>query len=149
MGRQPSEQRGERPRPSWAIPSRERGSRRQWMTAYPTEYEILRDNAKRNRKNMTDAEDVFWSIAKGSALGQRCLRQHIIGSYIVDFLFRKSKVIVEIDGGYHFTEDQQREDAIRQDWLEHQGYKVMRFTNEQVLYETDKTICEIKRQLSW
>lgn len=119
------------------------------MTADPTEYEILRDNAKRNRKNMTDAEDVFWSIAKGSALGQRCLRQHIIGSYIVDFLFRRSKVIVEIDGGYHFTEDQQREDAIRQDWLEHQGYKVMRFINEQVLYETDKTICEIKRQLSW
>ena len=96
---------------------------------------------------MTEAESAFWSMVKDSALGQRCLRQHIIGCYIVDFLFRKSKVIVEIDGGYHFTEEQQREDASRQDWLEHQGYKVLRFTNEQVLFDTDNTINEIKKQL--
>ena len=118
-----------------------------WMTADPTEYELLKDNAKSNRKNMTEAESIFWSLVKGGSLGQRCLRQHIIGDYIVDFLFRKSKVIVEIDGGYHFTEKQQTDDAVRTDWLEQQGYKVIRFTNEQVLCDTDNVIEELKKSL--
>lgn len=87
--------------------------RRVWMTADPMEYELMKENARSNRKNMTEAESVFWSLVKGGSLGQRCLRQHIIGDYIVDFLFRKSKVVVEIDGGYHFTEEQQKDDVIR------------------------------------
>ena len=122
-----------------------RGSR--WMTADPMEYELLKDNARSNRKNMTEAESVFWSLVKGGLLGQRCLRQHIIGDYIVDFLFRKSKVVVEIDGGCHFTEEQQKDDVMRTDWLEHQGYKVVRFTNEKVLCDTDNMINELKRRL--
>ena len=124
------------------------GFRRVWMTADPSEYGLLKKNARSNRKNMTEAESVFWSLAKGGSLGQRCLRQHIIGDYIVDFLFRKSKVVVEIDGGYHFTEEQQTEDAIRTDWLEHQGYKVVRFTNEQVLCDADNVINELFQELS-
>lgn len=121
---------------------------RSWMTADPMEYELLKENARNNRKNMTEAESAFWSMVQGSALGERCLRQHIIGGYIVDFLFRKSKLIVELDGGYHFTEEQQKEDAIRQEWLEQQGYKVLRLTNEQVLFDTDKSIKEIKNHLN-
>ena len=117
------------------------------MTADPIEYGLLKENAKANRKNMTEAESMFWSLVKGSSLGQRCLRQHIIGEYIVDFLFRKSKIVVEIDGGYHFTEEQQQEDAIRTDWLEHQGYKVVRFTNEQVFCDTDNMINELRKVL--
>ena len=124
------------------------GSRSKWMTAAPTEYELLKENAKSNRKNMTEAESVFWSMVKGSALGQRCLRQHIIGDYIVDFLFRKSKLVVEIDGGYHFTGEQQEDDALRTDWLEHQGYKIIRFKNEQVLFDTNKVIERLKVSLS-
>ena len=118
-----------------------------WMTADSMEYELLKENARGNRKNMTEAESIFWSLVKGGSLGQRCLRQHIIGDYIVDFLFRKSKVIVEIDGGYHFTEKQQTDDAVRTDWLEQQGYKVIRFTNEQVLCDTDNVINELKKSL--
>ena len=118
-----------------------------WMTADSMEYELLKENARGNRKNMTEAESIFWSLVKGGSLGQRCLRQHIIGDYIVDFLFRKSKVIVEIDGGYHFTEKQQTDDAVRTDWLEQQGYKVIRFTNEQVLCDTDNVIEELKKSL--
>lgn len=117
------------------------------MTADPLDYELLKENAKVNRNNMTEAESAFWGMVKGSALGQKCLRQHIIGDYIVDFFFRKSKVIVEIDGGYHFTEEQQREDAVRQDWLEQMGYKVIRFTNEQVLFDTNNVIVQIKQNL--
>lgn len=117
------------------------------MTGDPIEYELLKRNARKNRKKMTEAESVFWQIVKGKALGERCLRQHVIGDYIVDFLFRRSKIIIEIDGGYHFTEEQQENDAIRQKWLESQGYKILRFTNEQVLVDTDKTIDAIKEIL--
>ena len=119
-----------------------------WMVADTMEYELLKENAKANRNNMTEAESAFWSLAKGSGLGEKCRRLYIIGEYIVDFFFRKSMLIVELDGGYHFTEEQQKEDAIRQDWLEHKGYKVLRFTNEQILFDTDNVIVEIKSHLS-
>ena len=118
-----------------------------WMVADTMEYRLLKENAKANRNNMTEAESAFWSLAKGSGLGEKCRRQYIIGEYIVDFFFRKSMLIVELDGGYHFTEEQQKEDAIRQDWLEHMGYKVLRFTNEEVLFNTENVISKIKFNL--
>jgi len=117
---------------------------RQWQTADPLDYDLLKANARANRNNMTEAESAFWQIVKGNAFGQRCIRQHIIGDYIVDFLFRKSKLVVEIDGGYHFTEEQKHDDEVRTDWLEHMGYKVIRFTNEEVLFDTEKVINVIK-----
>ena len=118
-----------------------------WMVADTMEYELLKENAKANRNNMTEAESAFWSFAKGSGLGEKCRRQYIIGEYIVDFFFRKSMLIVELDGGYHFTEEQQKEDAIRQSRLEHMGYNVLRFTNEEVLLDTDNMISKIKFNL--
>ena len=118
-----------------------------WMVADTMEYELLKENAKANRNNMTEAESAFWSLAKGSGLGEKCRRQYIIGEYIVDFFFRKSMLIVELDGGYHFTEEHQKEDTIRQSWLEHMGYNVLRFTNEEVLLDTDNMISKIKFNL--
>ena len=105
------------------------------------------NNTTEEKSSSTEAESIFWSLVKGNLLGQRCLRQHVIGDYIVDFLFRRSKVVVEIDGGYHFTAEQQQDDAQRSEWLERKGYKVIRFTNEQVLFETDKVIEELKKSL--
>ncbi len=118
-----------------------------WQVADTIEYGLLKDNAKANRNNQTEAESFFWNLAKSNGLGEKCRRQYIIGQYIVDFLFRKSLLIVEIDGGYHMTEKQQEEDAVRQKWLENKGYTVLRFTNEQVLYDTDTTINKIKEKL--
>ena len=118
-----------------------------WMVADTMEYELLKENAKANRNNMTEAESAFWLLAKGSGLGEKCRRQYIIGEYIVDFFFRKSMLIVELDGGYHFNEEQQKEDAIRQDWLEHMGYRIIRFTNEEVLFNTEKMIERVKESL--
>ena len=117
------------------------------MTACVLDYDLLKENARKNRNNMTEAESAFWTLAKGSAFGQRCIRQHIIGEYIVDFLFRKSKVVVEIDGGYHFTDEQQRLDQQRTEWLEANGYRVIRFTNEEVLFDPDNTVHKIKEIL--
>lgn len=118
------------------------------MVADTIDYCLLKDNAKANRRNMTEAESAFWQMAKGSGFGEKCRRQYIIGQYIVDFFFRKSMLIVELDGGYHFTEEQQREDAIRQDWLEHMGYKILRFKNEEVLINTEKIFNKVKHYLT-
>ena len=116
-----------------------------WKVANSVEYSLLKQNAQENRANQTEAESVFWSYAKSNGLGQKCRRQYIIGQYIVDFFFRESLLIVEIDGDYHFTEEQQIEDIIRQNWLEQNGYTVLRFTNNQILLDIDKTIETIKQ----
>ena len=118
-----------------------------WQVADPLAYTILKENSKNNRRNLTTAETVFWKIAKSSGLGEKCRRQYIIGQYIVDFFFRKSKLIVEIDGAYHFSDEQQKEDAIRQEWLEKMGYTVIRFTNEDILFNTENVINQIKSKL--
>lgn len=121
---------------------------KEWQVADTIEYELLKENAKANRNNMTEAEFAFWQLSKASGLGEKCRRQYIIGEYIVDFFFRKSMLIVELDGGYHFTEEQQKEDVIRQGWLEHIGYRIIRFTNEEVLFNTEKVIEKVKRSLN-
>ena len=118
-----------------------------WQVADPLAYTILKENSKNNRRNLTTAETVFWKIAKSSGLGEKCRRQYIIGQYIVDFFFRKSKLIVELDGAYHFSDEQQKEDVIRQEWLEQMGYTVIRFTNEDILFNTEKVITHIKSKL--
>ena len=120
---------------------------REWQVADTMEYGLLKENAKNNRHNQTEAEYVFWGLVRANGLGEKCRRQYVIGQYIVDFFFRKSMLIVELDGGYHFTEEQQEEDTIRQDWLEHQGYKVLRLTNEQILFDTNKSLEIIKQYL--
>ncbi len=127
---------------------REGSSSPKWHTADVLDYGLLKEDAKANRIKQTEAESVFWNIVKSNGLGQKCRRQYIIGQYIVDFFFRQSLLIVEIDGGYHFTGQQQREDAIRQDWLEHMGYKLLRFTNEEVLFDTDEVIEKMKLNLN-
>ena len=68
-----------------------------WQVEDTIDYALLKENAKANRRNLTEAESIFWNIAKSSGLGQKCRRQYIIGQYIVDFFFRQSLVIVEID----------------------------------------------------
>lgn len=120
----------------------------EWRSASPDCYMLLKDFARQNRNNMTEAESVFWSLVKGNALGHKFLRQHIIGDYIVDFLCRDKSLVVEIDGGYHAERQQQEDDAIRQEWLEHVGYKVIRFTNEQVLFDTENTIKTILKYVN-
>lgn len=118
-----------------------------WQTSDIAEYSNLKANAKSNRDNMTKAESVFWSFAKSSGLGQKCRRQYIIGRYIVDFFFRKSMLIIELDGGYHSTEQQQDHDSTRQDYLERQGYRILRFTNEEVLQAANNVIEIVKQNL--
>jgi adenine-specific DNA-methyltransferase len=87
-------------------------------------------NARRLRKNPTDAEKRLWRYLRDKQLGgHRFRRQQPIGPYIVDFFCPQIGVVIEIDGGQHSPET----DDNRTRWLEAGGYRVIRFWNNDVL----------------
>ena len=118
-----------------------------FKTAHPFNYEILKENAKENRKHQTEAEAALWEVLRANQLGEKFRRQHVIGDFIVDFVALNSKLVIEVDGAYHNNAEQMEADKLRSEFLNEAGFKVLRFTNEQVLQDTDNTIKEIKANL--
>jgi len=88
--------------------------------------------AKTLRKNCTDTERLLWRHLGAKHMeGHKFRRQEPIGNYIVDFVCQKKKIVIEVDGGQHSVERER--DFERDKWLEGQGYKVLRFWNNEVL----------------
>lgn len=114
-----------------------------YKSSSPDRYLMLREYARRNRENATLAEQYLWEHLRGKTLGVDFLRQHIIGDYIVDFVSRHDGLVIEVDGGYHSAPQQQQEDVIRENYLERMGYHVMRFSNEEILFNIDSVIKQI------
>lgn len=110
-------------------------------------YVLLRENALKMRNNPTEAERFLWNVLRGNRLGYKFRRQHIVGDYIADFACISKGLIIEIDGGYHNNEAQQESDLQRTEYLNQRGFKVLRFTNEQVLNTLDNVINSIKNEL--
>ena len=108
-------------------------------------YGLLKAFARENRKNATLAERVLWEYLREGVSGERFLRQHIIGDCIVDFVSFHGGLVIEVDGGYHAEPRQQEDDAIREDYLEKRGYHIIRFTNEEVLYDIDNVLDQIEK----
>ena len=115
-----------------------------YKTATGDTYGLLKSFARENRRNQTEAESVLWTYLRGNALGTKFLRQHILGDYIGDFVSTEKKIVIEIDGGYHLQDSQIIRDANRTRFLEQMGYTVVRFSNEEVLMDTDNVIIKIK-----
>ena len=113
-------------------------------TADPTLYDVLKKNAEDMRKNPTEAEEVLWKALKGKGLDHKFRRQHIIGDYIVDFFCNELNLTIEIDGGYHFTPEQRDADDRRTAELMKMGYTELRFKNEEVLFNLDNVLSQIK-----
>ncbi|MBC7845879.1 MAG: endonuclease domain-containing protein [Flavobacterium sp.] len=102
-------------------------------------------NAKKLRENPTEAEELLWLALRNNQVdGYKFRRQHPISIYIADFYCHKLKLVIEIDGGYHLTEEQQVLDKERTCTIEFQGLKVVRFTNEDVLLKLPEVIDKIK-----
>ena len=118
-----------------------------YQNADPAYYSQLKDWAREMRFNPTEAESILRNRLRANALGHKFLFQYIIGQYIADFLCPDSKLIIEVDGEYHLNPIQQYDDELRGQCLEQMGYKVIRFTNEQVLNDIDNVINVIKRYL--
>lgn len=78
--------------------------------------------------------------------GQRYQRQHPIGEYIVDFVCLKKKLIIEIDGGHHNLESEITKDESRTKWLESEGYRVIRFWNNDAITNIDGVITRIMQE---
>ena len=95
---------------------------------------VLREHARRMRREPTLAEARFWHYAKDRGIGGMKFRRQVgVGPYIADFLCAEAWLIVEIDGGQH-TEDR---DGERDAFLAAQGYRVLRFWNSDVLTDMD------------
>src|SRR6266700_4027143 len=89
--------------------------------------------ARKLRLTPTDAEIRLWSRLRRKQLeGFRFRRQHPLGPYVVDFFCPETKLVVEVDGGQHADDG-----ATRTHWIEGQGYRVIRFWNNDVLANTD------------
>jgi very-short-patch-repair endonuclease len=89
--------------------------------------------ARKLRVDETEEEYFLWSDLRGRRLnGYKFARQTPLGSYIVDFLNRDTRLIVELDGGQH---SESGYDDERTKWLNSQGYSVIRFWNNEVRFE--------------
>jgi len=92
-----------------------------------------RGQAQQLRRAPTDAERKLWYLLRSlKPLGMHFRRQAPVGIYIADFAWHAGKLIVELDGSQH-AEARRSYDARRTQWLESQGYRVMRFWNNDVL----------------
>ena len=112
------------------------------------QYPLLWAFAKENRNNPTEAEELLWFYLSNKQLGIRFRRQHIIGQYIADFACLEKKLVIELDGGYHSLPEQQINDEQRTAALQELGYRVIRFTNEELFNGIDLVLNKIKNALN-
>ncbi|MBA6315352.1 leucine--tRNA ligase [Cellulophaga baltica] len=126
-------------------PSKGEGATPGYMTGGNNAH-LLLERAKEMRNNPTEAEAILWERLKGKNIGDKFRRQHLIADFIVDFVCLSKKLIVEVDGAIH--EEQKEADQSRTDVLNARGFKVVRFTNEQVIGDLDAVLNNIITELS-
>ena len=120
------------------------GEQYPYQTADPQIYGLLKAFAAKNKAFPTRAESLVWNYLRANQMGVRYHRQHIIGNYIADFACLSLNLIIEIDGLYHSLPEQQIRDEERTNWLENNGFKVVRFTNDDILYNLENVLERIK-----
>jgi very-short-patch-repair endonuclease len=97
-------------------------------------------HVKHLRTFMTDAEQKLWRVLRSRGVGLKFRRQVPLGPYIVDFACFDSKLIVELDGGQHAESER---DAKRDRYFTGQGYRVLRFWNNDVLKNMEGVLTRI------
>jgi very-short-patch-repair endonuclease len=98
----------------------------------PRTDEVLLKRAKAMRSELTQPERELWTALRAKRFENvKFSRQVVIGPYIVDFVARLRKLVIELDGDTHAGNE--RRDARRTAWLEQQGYRVIRFNNSDVM----------------
>ncbi|MGB4775334.1 MAG: DUF559 domain-containing protein, partial [Daejeonella sp.] len=116
-----------------------------YETSDPGLWEILKANSRANRHNPTDAENALWQSIRNNQTGYKIRRQHVVDGYIADFICLKKGLIIEVDGDYH--KDFQSEDELRTSILNDLGFEVIRFSNKEVISNTDAVVQQIKTKL--
>lgn len=106
----------------------------------------LRDNAKRLRREQTDAESRLWYHLRAHRfLRLKFKRQKPLGQYIVDFVCHEQALVIEIDGGQHA--ERAAYDRTRDEWLRAEGYTVLRFWNVDVMQQLDGVLERIREEV--
>lgn len=101
--------------------------------------------SRKLRANQTDAETKLWHRIRNRQIsGFKFVRQEPIGNYICDFVCRDQCLVVEVDGGQHL---ESKSDETRDVWLAGQGYRVMRFWNNDVLSNIDGVLTMLDKAL--
>jgi very-short-patch-repair endonuclease len=94
---------------------------------------------------MTDAERLLWSKLKANQLGVKFRRQQPIENYIVDFVCFNKKLIIELDGGQHF---ESKKDRLRDKWFQRNGFRILRFWNNEVLGNIEGVLEVIREKIT-
>ena len=93
----------------------------------------LKSLSRQLRNNTTEAEKLLWSKIRGKQLrGYQFYRQRIIGNYIVDFYCPKARLVIELDGGQHYSNEGLEKDKIRDDYMREHKLRVLRFSDRDV-----------------
>ncbi|MFQ3168752.1 MAG: very-short-patch-repair endonuclease [Limisphaerales bacterium] len=101
--------------------------------------------AKALRQNKTWAENEVWSWLRAKRFSEfKFRRQHPVGHYVLDFFCNEAKLAIELDGSGHGYPERQKQDQLRDDWLEERGIEVLRIWNSRI--RTDK---EMVRRMIW
>ena len=103
--------------------------------------------ARQLRSNATEAEKLLWKHLRAKRFeGFKFKRQKPIGRYIVDFVCLEKRLVIEVDGGQHM--DDATRDVNRSEWIEQQGYRVMRFWNNDVLSNIEGVLFTVEKELN-
>ena len=106
------------------------------------------ERARELRRNQTDVERKLWYVLRGRRFcGTKFRRQQPIGRYLVDFICFEHKLIVELDGSQHGSDDALAYDARRTAYLQSQGFQVLRFWNHEINANMDGVSETIARAL--
>jgi methylmalonyl-CoA mutase len=112
-----------------------------------TIYKRLKEFALQGRGKPTKSEEFLWQKLRGRKEGYKFRRQHIIGTYIADFVCLKKGLVIEIDGNIHQLPEMQNSDEQRTVDLNKLGFEVMRISNEDVLINPENVIQKITEKL--
>jgi very-short-patch-repair endonuclease len=106
----------------------------------------LKPKARGMRRAPTDAEAYLWDALRNRQVeGARFKRQQPIDRFIVDFYCAEARLVIEVDGPIH--DDQREQDTVREGFLNSAGFRILRFTNEQVLESRRAVVDEIRKWL--
>jgi len=108
----------------------------------------LKENSRKLRNNSTEYERILWSRLKSKQIKScQFYRQKIIGNYIADFYCAKANLVIELDGGDHYSDENKNKDRIRDDYMNSHGLKVLRFTNIEIKNNLQGVLEEIYNSL--
>lgn len=116
-----------------------------YVTAHPKSYVLIKNARDEMKHHPTQAEELLWKYLRSKRTGHKIRRQHIIGSFVADFVCLSKKLIIEVDGKIH--DQQKKQDEYRTEVLNQLGYKVIRFLNEEVLNDPERIFQKIKVEL--